>query len=255
VGRLSTPVPSSLPAPIAGELATTRFAVVDVETNGLRSRRHRVIQVAVVTVTGTGAVLDRWVTDVRPRGGRVGPREVHGITRERLRHAPPFRSVAAELVGRLDGAVLVAHNLGFDWGFLRNEFGRAGYRPPSPRRLDTLRLSRGLDPERLVGHSLADLTTRYGVPNGRAHDALADAEATAAVLPQLLASARVTTLDELSRHLWGRDGAWPPYATSRRVAARWWLGRLRPRLPRRVRYRLARRRRARAAAAAPLPPG
>lgn len=231
--------------PLVGDLATARFAVVDVETNGLRSRRHRVIQVAVVTVQGDGTVLDRWVTDVRPRGSRVGPHEVHGITRARLRAAPGFGEVAAELVRRLDGAVLVAHNAGFDWAFLRNEFSRAGYRAPSPRRLDTLRLSRGLDPERLLGHSLADVTERYGVINGRAHDALADADATAAVLPLLLAAAGITTLESLEVHLWGREASWPPYTTSRWVSTRWWLGRLRPRLPRRVRIWRARRRRAR----------
>ena len=40
-------------------LCETRFAVVDVETSGLSRRRHRLLQVAVVTVTGGGEVLDR----------------------------------------------------------------------------------------------------------------------------------------------------------------------------------------------------
>lgn len=234
-------VPSPLWPPLVGDLATTRFAVVDVETNGLRFGRNRVLQVAVVRTTADGGVVDRWVTDVRAPWGRVGPVEVHGITPARTRAAPRFAAVAAELVARLDGHVLVAHNAGFDWGFLRAELGRLGYATPSPLRLDTLRLSRSLDPEGLAPHGLADLAARYGVDGGRAHDALADAEATAAVLPKLLADAGVTTLEDLRPRLWGSDTRWPPLQRSRPRALRWQLHRLRPR--RRSRQRRQRRQR------------
>ncbi len=227
--------PSPPVAPVAGDLAGVRFAVVDVETNGLRWRRHRVLQVAVVSSGPDGVVVDRWATDVRPPWGRVGPVEVHGITRARARAAPRFRAIAPELVGRLDGAVLVAHNAGFDWAFLRAELGRLGYPTPWAAQLDTLRLSRTLDPDRRAEHSLAELTARYGVDNGRPHDALADAEATAAVLPHLLAAAGVTTGAGLASHVWGATTAWPPFTRSRWRAVRWHLRRLRPRHLRRHR--------------------
>ena len=64
-------------------------------------------------------------------------------------------------------------------------------------RLCTLRMSRGLDPDRERSHRLADLCERYGVSNERPHDALHDARATALVLPHLLDAHGVRTADDL----------------------------------------------------------
>lgn len=167
-----------------------RFAVVDVETSGLSSRRHRILQVGLVVVDGAGAVLDTWSTLVRLPWpwSRVGPRKIHGLTRRTLRGAPPAAHAMAELARRIDGAVFVAHNADFDAEFLEGAARRAGVPLDLGRRLCTLRLSRRLDPDRQLTHGLADLCARYGVPLDRPHDALADAVATAAVLPHLLAA-------------------------------------------------------------------
>src|SRR3954463_5768545 len=103
---------------LVGLLAQRRFAVVDVETNGLSSRRDRLLQIAVITTTGDGDVLDRWSSPVRPRFDRVGPTHIHGFTPRDLKEAPAFADVAPELVRRLDGAIFTAHNAEFDWGFV-----------------------------------------------------------------------------------------------------------------------------------------
>ena len=179
-----TPLPSAPPGPALDQ----RFAVVDVETNGLSWRRHRIIQIAVVTVTADGTVLDRWSSFVRPRWRRVGPTHVHGLTARSLRRAPPFSAVAPELVRRLDGAVFIAHNARFDWEFVSRALRRAGYAAPDAPRLCTMVLSRIGAPD-APSHRLVDVCERHGVTIARAHDALADADATAAVLPYLLAGA------------------------------------------------------------------
>lgn len=163
-----------------------RFAVIDVETSGLSARWHRVLQIAVVTTDGSGNIQRRWSSYIRRRYLPVGPTAIHGLTRAKLRNAPRFADVVSELVGELDGAILVAHNVRFDWAFLRRSMLRAGYRPPDVRRFCTLELSRSLDPDRALRHRLGDLCERYQVPLDNAHDALADASATAAVLPHLL---------------------------------------------------------------------
>src|SRR5215211_1939281 len=184
------------PRPSPTRLAE-RFAVVDVETSGLSDRRHRLLQIAVVTVDGDGAVLDRWASFVRPRFGRVGPTHIHGLTAAELRRAPPFADVAPALLERLDGAVFTAHNADFDWGFVAQSLRRAGYQPPDTARLCTMRLSRALAAEP-TSHRLVDVCARHGIAISRAHDARADAEATAAVLPLLLAAGGLATPDDLT---------------------------------------------------------
>lgn len=181
-----------------------RFAVVDVETTGLSPRRHRILQVAVVVVDADGQVLDRWSSYVRPRWGRLsrlGPRHVHGITHRQLRGAPSIDAVLVELAAHLDGAVLTAHNLPFDIAFLRAASRRSGTPLPVSRGLCTLDLSRRLDPDRQLRHRLGDLCERHGVTVVRPHDALADADATALVVPHLLAAHGVETTDQLEAFL------------------------------------------------------
>jgi DNA polymerase-3 subunit epsilon len=183
-----------------------RFAVVDLETSGMSTRRHRILQLAMVTVEADGSPVSTWDTLVKLRWPwqRVGPTHVHGLQRADLRGAPALDLVLDEFGERLDGAVFTAHNADFDAEFLI----RAARRRPElelgtrlSTRLCTLQLSRRLDPDRTCSHRLADVCDRYGVPLARPHDALADATATAAVLPHLLAAHGITDRADLDRHL------------------------------------------------------
>jgi DNA polymerase-3 subunit epsilon len=177
-----------------------RFGVVDVETSGLSTTRHRVLQVAVVTVDVNGTVLDSWCSLVRPRLRwmfRLGPRHIHGLSRAQLRAAPAERDVIRELGRRLDGTTFTAHNARFDIAFLRRSAQRSRVDLALSPYVCTLRLSRKLDPQRVLSHRLADVGERYGIANERPHDALHDALATAAVLPHLLRAHGVTTVDQL----------------------------------------------------------
>jgi DNA polymerase III subunit epsilon len=176
------------------------FGVIDVETSGLSVKRNRILQIGLVTATADGTVVDRWSTYVRPRWwriARVGPTNVHGITRSTLRSAPRLGEALDELAPRLEGVVLTAHNLGFDRAFLKRSAKRARRDVHFGRGVCTLQLSRSLDPDRVHSHRLSDVCDSYGVSLTNAHDALADAEATAAVIPHLLRASGITTLDEL----------------------------------------------------------
>lgn len=180
-----------------------RFAVVDVETTGLRPRRDKVLQIGVVTVTfdgdGDGTVSDRWSTLVRLRWpwSRVGPTHIHGIDRRTARTGVKADEALAALAERLRGTVFTAHNAAFDAAFLQRAARRHGVALPIERQLCTLELSRRLDPDRLLSHRLGDLCARYDIDLVRPHDALADADATAAVLPHLLRAYRVATAADL----------------------------------------------------------
>ncbi len=185
-------------APPSSGLDGLRFAVVDVETSGLSARRHRVLQIAVVTASADGTVSDRWASYVRPRWPwlfRLGPKRIHGIDRATLRRAPRLDEVIAGFLVAVDGSVFTAHNLRFDRSFLRSAARRVGRELPDGPQLCTLELSRSLDPDREYSHGLAGLCRRYDVPLLRHHDALADAEATAALLPHLLRASGIRRVE------------------------------------------------------------
>ena len=176
-----------------------RFAVVDLETSGLRPGRDAVLQIGVVTAEADGEVLDRWSTLVRLRWpwSRVGRTDIHGLTRRVLRRATPVAEALTHRADRIDGSVFTAHNAGFDAAFITRWARRYGVGIDLHPRLCTLDLSRRLDPERELTHGLADVCARYGVAIGRHHDALADATATAAVLPHLLRAHHVADPTDL----------------------------------------------------------
>jgi DNA polymerase III epsilon subunit-like protein len=177
------------------------FAVIDLETSGLDATRHRILQVAVTVTAFDGTVVRSWSSSVKPGLHRVGARDIHGISRRSLRGAPAAREVLAQLAREIEGLVVVAHNAPFDLGFLQQAYRRAHLPWPVARWICTATLSRELDPERTRTHRLSDLCARYGVDPGRAHDAVSDAEATAAVLPHLLGELGVTDLEALASRL------------------------------------------------------
>lgn len=194
-----TPEPTAAASPTRDLMTDLpRFAVVDVETSGLSTRWHRLLQIAVITIEH-GVIVDEWVTLIKLRWplGRVGPRRVHGITRATLRGAPRQGEALAELARRLDGAVFTAHNARFDWSFIERAARRSKVSITPAHRLCTLRLSRTLDPERNQSHRLGDVCARYGITNDRPHDALHDARATAAALRCLLDAHGVTSAADL----------------------------------------------------------
>jgi DNA polymerase III subunit epsilon len=195
-----------------------RFVVIDVETSGFSSRRDRILQVAAVEVDRSGTILQEWATYVRPRFGRVGATHVHGLTAASLRSAPVFRVIAPDLAQRLQGAVIVGHNVDFDWDFVSRSLKRVGLPLAPSARLCTLDLSRSLDPDKLVRHKLGEVCARNGVELSNAHDALADARATAQVLPRLLDQAGLDTAS-LERHRAYRSTTTP---SRRRKRKAWW---------------------------------
>lgn len=161
--------------PIPGEaLLEGPLAFVDVETTGGHPAWHRVIEIGIVAATGTRFEYE-WSTLVNP-GVPIPPMIQHftGITDEMVRCAPFFEDVADELLQRLEGRLFIAHNVRFDYGFLRSELKRAGRRFNS-RTACTVKLSRRLHPAERH-HNLDAIIERHGLQCERRHRALADAQ-------------------------------------------------------------------------------
>ena len=146
-----------------------RLAVVDVETTGL-FRYDRIVEFACVTVVD-GAVVDEYDTLIQPDRD-LGPVHVHGITPEMVQSAPKFEAVAADIAERINGAVLVAHNISFDIRMLSQEVDRlgGGFDP-----------GEGLCTYRLTGQKLSLAAVDAGLPAPN-HTALADARTSAALV-------------------------------------------------------------------------
>lgn len=151
------------------------LAIVDLETTGASAAWDRVTEIAVVEVDG-GAVTSEWSTLVNP-GTPIPPaiQALTGITNEMVADAPGFGELAAALHERLEGRVFVAHNARFDYGFLRQEFERAGLKFQA-RTLCTVKLSRRLYPEH-PRHNLDSLIARHNLACGARHRAMGDAQA------------------------------------------------------------------------------
>jgi len=148
---------------------------VDIETNGLDHLRGRVVEVAAIRVEG-GKIVREFRQLIDP--GAPLPQfitRLTGITDSDLRDAPLFMAVADELEEVLEGAVFVAHNVRFDYSFLKQEFKRIG-KDFKPVQLCTVRLSRALYPEQR-GHKLQDLITRHALKVSARHRAYDDAHA------------------------------------------------------------------------------
>ena len=148
---------------------------VDIETTGGSYRNSRVLEVAAIRFED-GKIVKEFSTLLDP-GTRIPPMitSLTGITEDDIVGAPAFEDVADELLEILDGAVFVAHNVRFDYSFLKQEFAMIGT-TFNPRLLCTVRLSRYLYSDQ-KGHSLEKIISRHAIPVLDRHRALEDARA------------------------------------------------------------------------------
>ncbi|HEU5170690.1 MAG TPA: 3'-5' exonuclease, partial [Gemmatimonadales bacterium] len=177
------------------------FAVVDIETTGMRAwGGDRITEIAVAVVHGPRRelVLESLVNPERPIPPVVAG--LTGITDAMVRGAPTFPAVADRVLAALGGRVFVAHNARFDWAFLCAELRRARDLALDGPRLCTVRLARRLV-RGVRSCGLDNLTRHFGFENGARHRAAGDALVTAELLGRLLRLARdggARTLAELS---------------------------------------------------------
>ncbi len=165
------------------------LAVVDVETTGLDPQAgDRVCEIAVLRVD-PGEAPRLWVSLVNPeRPIGAGAQAVNGIADDDVADAPLFGTLIAEINAGLDGAVLVAHNVPFDVGFLRAEYRRAGRRFPTVPTLDTLELARRCF--RFRRNGLGAVARQLGVSVRGLHRAEGDVWATYHVLQCMIEALR-----------------------------------------------------------------
>ncbi|WP_174875503.1 exonuclease domain-containing protein [Vogesella oryzae] len=161
------------------------IAIVDLETTGGHITRDRITEVGLILIDG--GQVERFDMLVNPQQ-HIPPfiEEMTGISNDMVATAPPFAEVAEQLLARLQGRLFIAHNVRFDYGFLKNEFKRAGIKFRSEV-LCTVKLSRKLYPQHYK-HNLDSIIQRHEIQLPSRHRAMADAEALYQFLGQSLAN-------------------------------------------------------------------
>jgi DNA polymerase-3 subunit epsilon len=165
-----------------------REIVFDTETTGLDPKTgDRMVEIGCVEMVNrveTGATYHAYYNPERDMP--AGAEAVHGLSASFLSDKPLFKDTAGELLDFIGDAPLVAHNAGFDFGFLNAELKLIGLEPVSTDRMvDTVALARKKHPGAKL--SLDALCTRYGIDRSHRvkHGALLDAELLAQVYVEL----------------------------------------------------------------------
>jgi len=168
-----------------------KLCFIDVETTGLNSAVHEIIEIALIIESADG--IHRYSTKIKPKyPEHADPKalEVNRFSHEEWREAPYDMEVAAEIASLTAGCTLVGHNVQFDAEFLEELLHKCGCKYAARRRkIDTVTLAH----EHLSFypmHSLSALRLFFGMSTVGEHRALKDCEDMRAIYYLLLRAPR-----------------------------------------------------------------
>jgi DNA polymerase III subunit epsilon len=148
------------------------YAIIDIETTGGSPVTEKVTEIAIFIYDGQ-RVVEEYSTLINPE--KKIPYYISaltGITNAMVNDAPKFYEVARRIVELTENCIFVAHNVSFDYQFIRNEFKRLGYEF-TREKLCTVQLSRRLIPG-LPSYSLGKICKQIGIEIRDRHHLLCD---------------------------------------------------------------------------------
>ncbi|MFW6020314.1 MAG: exonuclease domain-containing protein [Bacteroidales bacterium] len=160
------------------------YAVIDVETTGLKPKVEKITEIAVILTDGK-TIEKEWHSLVNPQ--RLIPAQITrltGITNDMVAEAPKFYEIAKQIVLLTEGRTFVAHNASFDYNFIKEEFRRLGYDFRRNKKC-TVQLSRRLFPKQ-PSYSLGKLCRSFDIKINARHRAKGDALATTFLFHRIL---------------------------------------------------------------------
>jgi len=176
------------------------YIVFDIETTGFSAIKDKIIEIGAVKVKD-GAIVEKFSTFVNPK--RPIPFEITqltSITDEMVLDAPDIETVLPEFLEFVGDGVLVAHNAGFDVGFIEQNCRYQEIEPDFVS-VDTVALARVLLPT-LSKYKLNIVAKALGISLENHHRAVDDAGATAEIFVkfvEMLKDRNITTLKEMNR--------------------------------------------------------
>ncbi len=175
------------------------YILLDLETTGATPTKDRITEIGLIRYEN-GVEVGRWNTLINPEVG-ISPfiQRLTGITQDMVSHAPTFAQVCEILLQWLDQTVLCAHNVRFDYSFLKNEFKRIGV-TFQKKLLCTVKLSRKLYPQH-HSHSLNAIIERFQLVCNQRHRAMGDTEMMVAFIDAAICELGESTVQETARTL------------------------------------------------------
>ena len=159
------------------------YVAIDLEMTGLKVTQDRILEIGAVKIRD-GRMCEEFLSFVNPH--RCLSREIiklTGITDEMVADAPEIEDVLEAFLSFCKDAVLIGHNLMFDYSFLKQNIVNLGM-TYERRGIDTLKLARALLPEE-EKKDLASLCVRFEIDRDHCHRALDDARACAEIFLRL----------------------------------------------------------------------
>lgn len=176
------------------------FTAIDFET--ANSSSASACQVGLIKVRD-GKVVDRAEWLIRPPEGHARFEafnvHLHGITEEMTRTAASWADQLTDLTSFISSDIVVAHNAGFDMGVVKAACLATVQPTPKWRYLCSLQVSRKT--YELPSHSLPFAAEAAGFTGFQHHNAVADAEACAAIIIDAALRAEATTIPDLAKAL------------------------------------------------------
>jgi DNA polymerase-3 subunit epsilon len=171
------------------------LAFIDVETTGLDNDTAEIIELGVVIAKlkdNELVVIDQLDIKIRPQHletAEPAALRINGYNEADWLFAVELQDAMKLFAEKTDGAIFVAHNLTFDYGFIERALKKTGVENRMHyHKLDTIALAFGKfsDNDDMNKYSLKALTEYYGIENKKAHSAFADAYATYELFKKLL---------------------------------------------------------------------
>lgn len=161
------------------------YAIVDIETTGGNASGSRITEIAIVIHDGN-TIIHEYETLINPEQHiPVSIFALTGIDNELVANAPIFDTVSEEVYRLLKDRIFVAHNVNFDYSFIKHQLEQSGFQWTA-KKLCTVRLSRKIIPG-LSSYSLGNLCNSLNISINNRHRAKGDVDATTILFEQLLA--------------------------------------------------------------------
>jgi len=191
------------------------FAIVDIETTGGYAGANNITEIAIVLHNGK-EVEGKYSSLVNPcMPIQKYVQSLTGITDAMVANAPKFQDLAENIYNLLQNRIFVAHNVNFDYSYVKNELQLAGFNLVTPK-LCTIRLTKKIFPN-LPKYGLETVCTELNIKVKNRHRAAGDALATAALFTLLVENDRS---GELARMLKKKPEQYlPPLVNEAQLAA------------------------------------